>query len=120
MTRVRIDGIVKRFGDAAALSGVTVELPPGELYTLLGPSGCGKTTLLRIVAGLLPQDAGSILAPMVAGLTAAQIGIGPAMQLLPPVAAALGIVTMLRARRMLAPRSADGEGTAARPSGAGA
>jgi iron(III) transport system ATP-binding protein len=60
MTRVRIDGIVKRFGDAPALSGVSLELPPGELYTLLGPSGCGKTTLLRIVAGLLPQDAGSV------------------------------------------------------------
>jgi iron(III) transport system ATP-binding protein len=60
MTRVRIDGVVKRFGDAPALSGVSLELPPGGLYTLLGPSGCGKTTLLRIVAGLLPQDAGSV------------------------------------------------------------
>jgi ABC-type Fe3+/spermidine/putrescine transport system ATPase subunit len=60
MTRVRIDGIVKRFGEASALSDVSLELRPGELYTLLGPSGCGKTTLLRIVAGLLPQDAGSV------------------------------------------------------------
>ena len=60
MTRVRIDGIVKRFGEASALSGVSLELPPGELFTLLGPSGCGKTTLLRIVAGLLAQDAGSV------------------------------------------------------------
>jgi iron(III) transport system ATP-binding protein len=60
MTRVRIDGVVKRFGEAAALNGVSLELPPGELFTLLGPSGCGKTTLLRIVAGLLAQDAGSV------------------------------------------------------------
>ena len=60
MTRVRIDGIVKRFGEAAALGGVSLELSPGELFTLLGPSGCGKTTLLRIVAGLLAQDAGSV------------------------------------------------------------
>jgi iron(III) transport system ATP-binding protein len=60
MTRVRIDGIVKRFGDTMALSGVSLELPPGELFTLLGPSGCGKTTLLRIVAGLLLQDGGSV------------------------------------------------------------
>ena len=60
MTRVRIDGIVKRFGEAPALSGVSLELPPGELFTLLGPSGCGKTTLLRIVAGLLAQDSGSV------------------------------------------------------------
>ena len=60
MTRVRIEGIVKRFGEAAALAGVSLELPAGELFTLLGPSGCGKTTLLRIVAGLLEPDAGSI------------------------------------------------------------
>ncbi|HZS34989.1 MAG TPA: ABC transporter ATP-binding protein [Methylomirabilota bacterium] len=60
MTRVRVDGVTKRFGDAVALDGVTLDLPPGELFTLLGPSGCGKTTLLRIVAGLLAQDAGSI------------------------------------------------------------
>ncbi len=60
MTRVRVDGVVKRFGDAVALDGVTLDLPPGQLFTLLGPSGCGKTTLLRIVAGLLAQDAGSI------------------------------------------------------------
>ncbi|HWC03073.1 MAG TPA: ABC transporter ATP-binding protein [Methylomirabilota bacterium] len=60
MTRVRIDGIVKRFGEAVALNDVSLELPPGELFTLLGPSGCGKTTLLRIVAGLLPQDVGSV------------------------------------------------------------
>jgi ABC-type Fe3+/spermidine/putrescine transport system ATPase subunit len=60
MTRVRVDGIVKRFGEAVALSGVSLELPPGELFTLLGPSGCGKTTLLRIVAGLLTQDAGAV------------------------------------------------------------
>src|SRR6185436_1876540 len=60
MTRVHIDGVVKRFGEAAALNGVSLELPPGELFTLLGPSGCGKTTLLRVVAGLLAQDAGSV------------------------------------------------------------
>jgi ABC-type Fe3+/spermidine/putrescine transport system ATPase subunit len=60
MTRVRVDGIVKRFGEAVALDQVSLELPPGQLFTLLGPSGCGKTTLLRVVAGLLAQDAGSV------------------------------------------------------------
>src|SRR5512141_1087434 len=60
MTRVRVDGVVKRFGDAVALDGVSLEIPPGALYTLLGPSGCGKTTLLRIVAGLLAHDAGTV------------------------------------------------------------
>jgi iron(III) transport system ATP-binding protein len=60
MTRLRVDGIVKRFGETVALDGVSLDLAPGELFTLLGPSGCGKTTLLRIVAGLLAQEAGTI------------------------------------------------------------
>jgi len=59
-TEVGIAGVVKRFGDATALDSVSLRVPPGELYTLLGPSGCGKTTLLRIVAGLLLQDGGSV------------------------------------------------------------
>jgi len=61
MTRVRVGQIVKRFGDTLAIDGVSLEVRPGELFTLVGPSGCGKTTLLRIVAGLLEQDVGSVL-----------------------------------------------------------
>jgi iron(III) transport system ATP-binding protein len=61
MTRVRVEGITKRFGDTAAINGVSLDVRPGELFTLVGPSGCGKTTLLRIIAGLLEQDAGHIL-----------------------------------------------------------
>src|SRR5512137_1104867 len=61
MTRVRVQEVVKRFGDTAAIDGVSLDVRPGELFTLVGPSGCGKTTLLRIVAGLLDQDAGSVL-----------------------------------------------------------
>jgi iron(III) transport system ATP-binding protein len=61
MTRVRVEGIVKRFGDTPAIEGVSLDVRPGELFTLVGPSGCGKTTLLRIIAGLLEQDAGRVL-----------------------------------------------------------
>ncbi|MBI2562212.1 MAG: ABC transporter ATP-binding protein [candidate division NC10 bacterium] len=61
MTRVRVEGIVKRFGDTPAIEGVSLDVRPGELFTLVGPSGCGKTTLLRIIAGLLDQDAGRVL-----------------------------------------------------------
>jgi iron(III) transport system ATP-binding protein len=43
-----------------AVRGVSLEVPPGCLYTILGPSGCGKTTLLRCVAGLERPDAGEI------------------------------------------------------------
>ncbi len=61
MTRVRVEGAVRRFGDTLAIDGVSLDVRPGELFTLVGPSGCGKTTLLRIVAGLLEQDAGRVL-----------------------------------------------------------
>jgi iron(III) transport system ATP-binding protein len=61
MTRVRVEKIFKRFGETRAIDGVSLDVRPGELFTLVGPSGCGKTTLLRIIAGLLEQDAGNVL-----------------------------------------------------------
>lgn len=57
---LRLDGIVKRFGDFTALKGVSLDIPKGEFVCFLGPSGCGKTTLLRIVAGLDRQDSGRV------------------------------------------------------------
>ena len=55
---VRLRGLEKAFGPSRAVRGLSLELPPGELFTLLGPSGCGKTTLLRLVAGFERPDAG--------------------------------------------------------------
>lgn len=49
---LRLEGLVKRFGDVVAVDGVHLELPPGRLISFLGPSGCGKTTMLRMIAGL--------------------------------------------------------------------
>jgi iron(III) transport system ATP-binding protein len=43
-----------------ALDGVSFDVRPGELFTLLGPSGCGKTTTLRSIAGLERPDGGTI------------------------------------------------------------
>jgi len=47
-------------GQMVALKEVSATVEPGEFITLLGPSGCGKTTLLRMTAGLLKPDEGSI------------------------------------------------------------
>jgi iron(III) transport system ATP-binding protein len=57
---LRCRGLVRRFGEVAALDGVDLEVPTGSLTALLGPSGCGKTTLLRVVAGLERPDAGTV------------------------------------------------------------
>jgi ABC-type Fe3+/spermidine/putrescine transport system ATPase subunit len=58
---LRLDDLGKSFGRIAAVSGVSLELPPGETLALLGPSGCGKSTLLRLVAGLERPDSGRVL-----------------------------------------------------------
>ncbi|MFH1137288.1 MAG: putative 2-aminoethylphosphonate ABC transporter ATP-binding protein [Pseudomonadota bacterium] len=52
--------LVKTFGKFTALDRVSFEARRGEFLSILGPSGCGKTTVLRAVAGLAPQDAGTI------------------------------------------------------------
>ena len=57
---VRAAGVVKRFGDVVAVAGVSVEVRPGEFFSLLGPSGSGKTTMLRLVAGFELPDEGAI------------------------------------------------------------
>jgi len=50
----------KRFGDTRAVDDLDLTIPRGELRALLGPNGAGKTTTLRIVAGLLKPDAGTV------------------------------------------------------------
>jgi putative spermidine/putrescine transport system ATP-binding protein len=57
---VHLDRVRHRYGDSVAVDTVSLSIAAGELVALLGPSGCGKTTLLRIVAGLLRQEEGTV------------------------------------------------------------
>jgi spermidine/putrescine transport system ATP-binding protein len=58
---IRLVDLVKRFGDAVAVNGIDLHVPPGEFFTMLGPSGCGKTTTLRLIAGFERPTEGRIL-----------------------------------------------------------
>jgi ABC-type multidrug transport system ATPase subunit len=51
-------GLVKRYRGTTALAGVDLRVPAGTVLGLLGPNGAGKTTAVRILATLLPMDAG--------------------------------------------------------------
>ena len=52
-------GLIKRFGDVAAVNGIDLEVPHGMIFAILGPNGAGKTTLMRMLATLLRPDGGS-------------------------------------------------------------
>jgi ABC-2 type transport system ATP-binding protein len=53
------EGLVKRFGETAAVEGLTFEVPEGTVFGLLGPNGAGKTTAIRVLLGLAAPSAGS-------------------------------------------------------------
>jgi ABC-2 type transport system ATP-binding protein len=52
-------GLIKRFGDVAAVNGIDLEVPRGMIFAILGPNGAGKTSLMRMLATLLRPDGGS-------------------------------------------------------------
>ena len=56
-----ISGVEKRFGGRTVLSAVSLRIEPGEYVAIVGESGVGKSTLLNIIAGLEPPDAGEVL-----------------------------------------------------------
>ena len=57
---VRLERVVKRFGDVEAVAGIDLEVAEGEFFSMLGPSGSGKTTTLRMIAGFELPTAGRI------------------------------------------------------------
>jgi iron(III) transport system ATP-binding protein len=60
LSRLKLSGVSKRFGDFLAVDDIDLELQNGEFVSLLGPSGCGKTTTLRMIAGFVDPTFGTI------------------------------------------------------------
>lgn len=56
---IDVQGLEKRFGETAALQGLTLRIAEGELFGLLGPNGAGKSTTINILCGLLEPTAGT-------------------------------------------------------------
>ena len=57
---VRMSHIAKRFGDCQAVRDASLEVMQGEIHALVGENGAGKSTMMRILAGIYPPDAGTI------------------------------------------------------------
>ncbi len=57
---VRLSGIRKTYGEVVAIESLSLEVAPGEFFTMLGPSGSGKTTTLRVIAGFEQADTGRV------------------------------------------------------------
>jgi spermidine/putrescine transport system ATP-binding protein len=57
---IELIDVTKRYGDAVALDGVSLQIESGEFFCLLGPSGCGKTTTLNLIGGFIPLTSGEL------------------------------------------------------------
>jgi len=57
---IRLTGLTKSFGSVNAVSGVNLDIAPGEFFSMFGPSGSGKTTVLRMIAGSETPTSGTV------------------------------------------------------------
>ena len=60
-THITIRGLTKRFQDATLYDRFDLDIPKGRIVSVFGPNGCGKSTLINMISGILPYDAGQIL-----------------------------------------------------------
>ncbi|MFL9838032.1 ABC transporter ATP-binding protein [Flavobacterium sp. ST-75] len=58
---LKVNNVVKQYGDYTALNSVSLDVPRGSIYGLLGPNGAGKTSLIRIINQITMPDSGEIL-----------------------------------------------------------
>ena len=58
---ITVRGLKKAFGDVVVYDGFDIDLPEGQLISIFGPNGCGKSTLINLISGLMPIDAGEVL-----------------------------------------------------------
>jgi len=75
--QITIRGLSKAFGGAALYRGFDLDIPRRSIVSVFGPNGCGKSTLINMVAGLMPYDAGEVLFD---GKTLRQTNIGYVFQ----------------------------------------
>ena len=58
---ITVRGLKKAFGDAVVYDGFDLDLQQGQFISVFGPNGCGKSTLINMISGLMPMDAGEVL-----------------------------------------------------------
>jgi ATP-binding cassette ChvD family protein len=58
---IELDGVSKGYGDRVLLEDLDLSVPPGSIVGVIGPNGSGKSTLIKIIAGLIQPDAGSVV-----------------------------------------------------------
>ena len=61
MADLKLNKVIKRFGDVQTIHGVDLDIKHGEFVVFVGPSGCGKSTLLRMIAGLETISDGEVI-----------------------------------------------------------
>src|SRR5206468_7150347 len=78
MSAIRLENLVKKFGDFTALKTFDLEIADGEFMALLGPSGCGKSTTMNMIAGMEQPTEGRILfgGRDMAGVAMGKRGVG--------------------------------------------